>query len=507
MAENNKKFTIDEKKSELVYTLEINGKEWEKLYADAKAKEVKNIKIPGFRPGKAPQHEIEKRVNPLSVASEAVDQYWRNNHDRLKEELLKENKRIAFIPKMNLKDLDPKKGATLEITFPLLPDFEKIQIKSPKTKFELIKIEKKDIEDWIAQQLEKNALLLPLKKDEKTKAGDTVTIDYKGFIKDEPFDGGEAQGFDLKLGSHTFIDTFEDQLIGKKIGWKGEVKVTFPKEYAVEKLKGQPATFEVEIKDAKRREKVELTDKNFGTVRLARMSEAKNAAEVKKEVQLLLEIGALDESIENYFNELVEEFDKKNDFIIHKTFVEDDVKKSLSELESNLKQQKIKLHEYLELLGQTKEQLMDLLAKDHSSKVKKQTISTEIVKQVKPEFDKDKFAFRILSLAYNTGLDTKFIEDTFFDEKGETRSGINAMDTLKTFIIIEKVLEKFDKNGFATYLKSKEALSKELDKRVKAYTKKREEELAKVEKEAKEEESKPQPAKKAAAKKSTKNKN
>ncbi|UUD35128.1 trigger factor [Mycoplasmopsis caviae] len=469
MADNNKNVTIDEKKSELTYKLEINGKEWEKLYAETLEKKVKSIKIPGFRPGKAPQHEINKRINPLEIANDAIDAYWTKNYASIKEQLTSQYKRLAFIPQMELKNFDPQKGAELDLIFPLLPDFEKIEIKSPKTKFELLKVTKKDVEDFIKQSLERNALIITLEKNEKTKIGDFVTLNYKGFVNNEPFDGGEAQNFDLKLGSKTFIDTFEEQLVGKKIGWKGEVKVTFPKDYGVDKLSGQPAIFEVEIVDARRKENVELTEKNINSVQLPKMANVKNIDDLKKEVKLTLEISSLDESIEKFFELLIDEFLEKNKFEVHKIFVKDQVKEALSEVESNLKRQKVKFYEYLKLLGKTKEQFIDFLTKDQINKVKHQTISNQIFNSVEATFEKEKFESRILSIAYSMGFEPDIIKNAFFDENGKITKDGDVIKKLETFVVLETILAKYDKEGFAEYSKAKDELTKILDKKIKEY--------------------------------------
>ncbi len=182
------------------------------------------------------------------MASDSINEAYNVFADEIFEEVKKQHENVLQNAVLLELPVLAEESSVIKIEFPLLPDLSNIKLdESIKTKVSKLKVTEADIDEYLNQLLSKNALVLPLDKKDKTKLGDVVTLKYKGFVNNEPFEGGEADSFDLKLGSKTFIDTFEDQLVGKTVGWKGEVNVTFPENYAVPTLKGQPAVFECEI--------------------------------------------------------------------------------------------------------------------------------------------------------------------------------------------------------------------------------------------------------------------
>jgi len=224
---------------------------------DAKLKEVgKKVKLDGFRPGKIPSSVLKKNYGQRvlgEVLQNVVD-------ESSKEALVKEKVRPALPPKIEIIEFEEGSDLKFKIEVEVLPelpkiDFKKITIEKPK-----VEVGKKDIEEAInriAEQVKDFE-----KVDRKSKDGDAVLIDFKGFVDDEAFEGGEAQGHRLVLGSNSFIPGFEEQLIGTKAGDDKKVKVAFPKEYHAPHLAGKDSVFEVTVHEVLEAKSAKI-DKKF----------------------------------------------------------------------------------------------------------------------------------------------------------------------------------------------------------------------------------------------------
>jgi len=222
---------------------------------DELLKLVSRVTMPGFRPGKVPVSTVEKK-HGASVRQDVLAH--ETNH--ITQRIIKENKlNIATDPK--IEDLKNETGKDVEFTLKFerlpkidIPDFKKISIDKP-----VLKVAEKDIDEKIEKLAEFSK---DYSKESKSKAakGDQVTIDAVGYVDDVAFEGGKLTGHKLVLGSKSFIDTFEDQLVGTKKDEEVTVNVTFPENYHAADLAGKPAKFEVKILAVHKPEEVEIND-------------------------------------------------------------------------------------------------------------------------------------------------------------------------------------------------------------------------------------------------------
>ncbi|MEA4115298.1 trigger factor [Mycoplasma sp. 744] len=446
-----KNITVNLKNAEITRKIQLEGEIWTSLVENTKKEMASKIKINGYRPGKAPKHIIDKHINLFEVYKKTLDKYILKNHQSLFEEVKKENDRAVNVPSINIVKLTEME-AELDLVYPLDADLNSIVLDDLKSKYSEEKLTSKEIDKYIQEKLNANSLLVPLKEKEKTQIGDTVVINYKGFVNDEAFDGGEAENYQLKLGTKTFIDTFEEQLTNKLVGWKGEVKVTFPNEYPVSKLAGQLATFEVEIKEAKRPEAINLTDENINLLNLG--ERVKNISDAKKVLNAYLTkqnlLLSLDKFIDNIFEELI----NKNDLAIHKNVVNFEVNQRKNEIKQLLKQQNVKFNEYLELLGQTEEQLEELLAKEEIVKIKRSLIISHVVKLVKDNvvINEEDFDNLIKYHSLASGLTLDSVK-SFIDENAQNKDRLKLQ--IEDIKVKELILAKFDNQGFEIFSKAK----------------------------------------------------
>ncbi len=237
--------------------------------AQTKKNLAKNIQIQGFRKGHVPQVEIDKRISPMDVAMRTLEKQQNQMvREILESKEFKDSDCIDSVNKMEVVKLDPV--PVIKVSFELVPkvtDFtldDVYNIVLPP--FKAPEVSDAMVKQQIKMMIKPDAMV-SVKKDGVVAKGNIAVIDFKGFIDGKAFKGGEGKNFELEIGSKSFIDNFEDQLIGCKKGDKKDVNVTFPKDYGMKDYAGKPAKFEVEVKDVKEIEYPEINKdycKKFG---------------------------------------------------------------------------------------------------------------------------------------------------------------------------------------------------------------------------------------------------
>ncbi|WP_027120745.1 trigger factor [Mycoplasmopsis lipofaciens] len=488
---SNKNIKIDEIKNEISYYVEITGTEWENLIKKEKEEQIKNLKIDGFRKGKVPANLVNKYIKDEQILHRAYVKYYENNVEKIFLELRKENDRtIALDPSIKMEAISNSE-LKFTIIFPLDVNEQNIKLDKSKAKLKLEKVSDKEVEQSLIDQLEKVALLMPLSKKDKTQIGDTITLNYKGFVKNEAFEGGEAENYELKLGSKTFIEGFEEQLLDKQIGYKGEIKVTFPKKYPVKNLAGNEAEFKVEILDAKRPENTKLSEDSIKSIKT--YGNASTLAEAKTNQKIFLELSKLNLSLSKFISELIQDIKTNSKLIISEKIVNFYASKKKEELEKQLKTQKIHLDEYIKILGRSAEEFNQMIKDEEKENLLSSYIGSALSKSVQADDIKilEEDINNILYLqSFTTGMPIDLIK-TFINNDNIKKQ---IEDQIKANKLDEKILSKYDSKGFEEYKKTFENVLNLIKKIVDDNTKK--EEASKEEKKTS--------SKKATAKKETK---
>ncbi|MDR3290197.1 MAG: trigger factor [Rickettsiales bacterium] len=260
------------------FKIVVENKDFIVEYNKEIAKLQTKVKVDGFRKGKVPLDVIKKKYS-ANILAETCEKII---NEEIKK-LIDDNKfKLASRAKIDIKDYAEDQDLEFEATLELLPDIPEIKYNKIKIKKQNIKVEKKDIE-------EEKKHILRNKADwevvtEVAKNGDKVKLDFLGKIDDVEFEGGKAEGYELILGSNSFIDTFEKQLEGKKSGDKVEVKVKFPENYGKKELANKPAVFECKIHEVSRPQFPDLTKEflktNFNLESIEKLEE-----EIEKELK------------------------------------------------------------------------------------------------------------------------------------------------------------------------------------------------------------------------------
>lgn len=371
---------IDKKTAELKITVPISADVWKKEQKLAFDKLAKKVKVPGFRPGKAPEKELRKRVALTNIWEEAIGKLLNVAIiDAAKE--IKESDIVLHRPTYVI---DKVTEEELEITY-IYPVFPELKIKNYKNlKVQFKEATKKDIETDVEQQIDKmllrGSLLLPKEgENAKVEKGDTITFDFKGFIKDKAFDGGEAEGYELLIGSNTFIPGFEDQLIGKSLGWKGNINVKFPANYYKEDFQNQDARFEIKISEIKYNDKPKLDEQFIKSLNIPNVT---NKEELNKYLFSLSEKELAEKARINFMDELLIKVIDENEIPVPRVIALEEMNNLLKKFRENLKQQDISEKEYYEVTGYNEQKVKDELLTEATKTVKKSLLETFFIKDL-----------------------------------------------------------------------------------------------------------------------------
>ena len=229
---------ISREKNDVKFTMEFTAEEFDQAQVKVYQAQKGKIEIPGFRKGKAPRSIIEKHFGEGIFFEDAIDELLRGNYEAAVKEL---DLDLIDSPRAEFSELKKGEGFTVTITVAVAPV---VEVKNYKG-IEIEKIENEvkdeDVENNLKQQQERNARIVSVER--AAQEGDTLVLDYAGFVGEEQFEGGTALEQELTLGSQMFIPGFEEQLVGVAAGEDKDVVVTFPEEYHAPELAGKEAVF------------------------------------------------------------------------------------------------------------------------------------------------------------------------------------------------------------------------------------------------------------------------
>lgn len=360
-------YTYEVKNKQGVLKVKVSADEFEKAVQDAYEKNKGKFKVQGFRPGKAPRKVIEQTYGDSIFFDDAFEDVVSKEYSKFLEENLQV--RPAGYPNVEANSFTLDKGIEATLTFDLIPEVELGSLSGLKAKLVEPKVDAKQIDNAIEGLRNSHARFV--EADKVAENGDFATIDFSGSVDGVKFDGGTASDYRLELGSHTFIEGFEEQVVGMKVGEKKDVKVTFPKNYHAENLKGKPAVFEVVLKKVEKKELPEVNDKFISNV-----TEFETLEEYKKDLTAKLQEEGKKKAQLDYEAALLEEVAERSKVEIPESMVEQEVHEMIHEFEHRLAHQGMKLDDYLEYLGTT----LDAFKKEREEDAKK-NIKTRLVLQ------------------------------------------------------------------------------------------------------------------------------
>ncbi|OOM75536.1 trigger factor [Clostridium puniceum] len=369
--------------------IRVEAEKFDAALTKAYNKNKSRYNIPGFRKGKVPMAMVKKFYGVEAFYDDAVNFAIDESYPTA---LSQENIRPVDYPQIDIVELGEGKELVYTATVTTYPEIELGEYKGLDIKKPVYEVEDSEIEKQIAEMQEKNARI-EVKKEGTVENGDIAVIDFKGYIDGTPFEGGEGNDYSLEIGSGTFIDNFEDQLIGLAVGDKKEVNVSFPEAYGKDELNGKPAMFEVEIKSIKVKELPELDDEFAKDV-----AAVDSFAELKENLKNTL-VKNNDEKAEREFEEaVITAIIESSKMDIPEVMVSKEIDAMMQDLEGRLKYQGLSLEQYMEFTGNTTEKMREFMKENAERKVKADLILEAISKAEEIKATEEQLNARALEL-------------------------------------------------------------------------------------------------------------
>ncbi len=371
---------LDDKRIEV--KLNVSKEEWDSALEHAYESNKGKYSVQGFRKGHTPRKVIEKTYGDTVFYDDAIDDcFYRYYFEMLSKE--KDIKPVSA-PEVNISKID-ENGLELILRITQEPEVALGDYKGIAIEKKEIKVSASEVNHELEHMKESRAKFVSV--DREIRNGDTATIDFIGSIDGKKFDGGSAEDFDLEIGSKSFIDNFEDQLVGLKKGDKKDVKVTFPENYHVDDLKGKPAVFAVEVKDVKEKQYPEIDDKFADEV-----SEFSTLKELKEDIKKKLVERKTREEQNEAESKLIDKICENAKVEIPQVMVDNQVEDFIKDFERRLSYQGLNLDGYLKYTGTTLEDLRKSRVEDAKKTVKTRLVLTAIMEKEKIDVTEQEIA-------------------------------------------------------------------------------------------------------------------
>lgn len=382
------------------FTIEFTAEEFEAARVKAYQENKNQFTIDGFRKGKAPRSIIEKRYGDV-FAEDAINDMLADGYPNALDELDIE---VIDQPRMEFGKIEKDAPFTVTVTVAVYPEVEVKDYKGIELEKVDAEVTDEDVNTEIENLRKRNARMVTV--DREVKDGDHIILDYKGFVGDEQFEGGTAEGYPLVIGSGSFIPGFEDQLIGAKKDEEVEVKVTFPEEYHAEELAGKEAVFKCVVHEVKEEELPELDDEFAKDV-----SEYDTLEELKKETKEDLTKRKSAWAENQMKDKAVEIVCENNDIEIPAVMIDDEISHMIRELDMQLSQQGLSFQQYLQFLGKDMMAFREEVKDDAERRVKmrmviRAIVDAEAIVATEEEIEKE---LELLGIQY--GLETDKVKE------------------------------------------------------------------------------------------------
>ncbi|WP_294401444.1 trigger factor [uncultured Clostridium sp.] len=369
--------------------IRVEADKFDAAITKAYNKNKSRYNIPGFRKGKVPMNMVKKFYGVEVFYDDAVNFAIDASYG---EALNEENIRPVDYPQIDIVEIGEGKDLVYTATVTVYPEVELGEYKGLDIKKPSYEVDEAEVEKQIKDMQEKNARM-EVKTEGTVEKGDIAVIDFKGYIDGTAFEGGEGHDYPLEIGSGTFIDNFEDQLVGLAVGDKKDVEVTFPESYGKEELNGKPAKFEVEVKEIKVKELPELDDEFAKEV-----AAVDSFAELKENLKKTLEKNN-DEKAEREFEEAVITAVIENTKMdVPEVMVNKEIDAMMKDLEGRLKYQGLSLDQYMQFTGNTTEKMRDFMKENAERKVKADLVLEAVAKAEDIKATDDEINARALEL-------------------------------------------------------------------------------------------------------------
>ncbi|MCI2852937.1 trigger factor [Staphylococcus hominis] len=391
-------------------------------------KVVKQINVPGFRKGKVPRPIFEQRFGVEALYQDAVDILLPEAYG----EAIEETKiNPVAQPEINVTQIEKGKDFEFEATVTVEPEVKLGDYKGLEIEKQDSELTDKDLQDAIDHSLGHLADMV-VKEDGAVEEGDTVNIDFDGYVDGEQFEGGQADGYDLEIGSGSFIPGFEDQLVGVKTGEEKDVVVTFPEEYHAEELAGKEATFKTKVNEIKYKEVPELTDEIANELD----SDANSVDEYKENLRKRLSEEKTQDAENVEKEEAINKATENTTIDIPQAMIDTELDRMVQEFGQRIQQQGLDLQTYFQISGQDESQLREQMKDDAEQRVKTNLTLSAIADEENIEVTDEDIDKELEKMSSQFNISVEDIKQTL----GNT-------DIIKNDVRIQKVIDLLRDNA------------------------------------------------------------
>ena len=413
-------------------TIEVEASKFDAAMKKAYNKKKGSFNLPGFRKGKAPRAMIEKMYGKGIFYEDAANSIIPDAYaDAAKESELE----IVAQPEIDVTQIESGKPFIFTATVALKPEVTLGEYKGIEVEKKEVEVTDEEVEAEINKVRESNARMLDI-DDRATQDGDTVLIDFDGYVDGKQFEGGKADDYSLVLGSHSFIDNFEEQLVGKNIGDDVEVNVTFPENYQAEELQGKPAVFKVKIKEIKVKELPELDDdfaqdvSNFDTIAEYKEDLKKKLTENKEEaLKREREEAVIGKIIENAQMDIPEQM------------VDAQTRQMTQEFAQRLSSQGLSIDQYMQFTGLTPQKMIEELKPQALKRIQSRLVLEAVVAAENIETTEEELDKEIENMASMYQMEVDKLKEVIGEEE-KKQIGLDLAVQKAVEIVTEAAVEK-----------------------------------------------------------------
>lgn len=421
-------------------TIEVEAAEFDAAVKRAYNKKKSSFNLPGFRKGKVPMNVIEKTYGAGVFYEDAANDIMPKAYaDALDEAGID----VVSRPEIDVTKIGKGESFIFTATVATKPEVTLGQYKGLEVQKESVEVTDEEVEAELKKAQEQNAREITV-EDRPVKEGDVITLDYAGTIDGVPFDGGTASSQKLEIGSHSFIDTFEDQLVGLSIGDEKDVEVTFPEEYHAPELAGKPATFHVKVLGITEKQLPEIDD-DFAQD----TTEFDSLAEYKDDVRAKLEKEKEERAKSEMENVLVEKAVEGATMDIPDAMIDSQVEQMMDEFKQRVTYQGISFEQYLQFTGQNPEAFQESMRPEAVKRIQSSLVLEAIVAAESIEATDEDLNKEMEKMASMYQMDVEQIASFIQEEQKENMKKDIAIQKAVEFLAAEaKVTEASDELDF-----------------------------------------------------------
>ena len=386
-------------------------------------KQKGKISVPGFRKGKVPQAYLEKMYGPEMFYEDAANTCMESSYPGALDECGLD---VVSRPQIDVTQMEKGKDFIYTATVAVKPEVTLGQYKGVEVDKVEVEVTDEDVQAELLNVQKQNSRTIPV-EDRAAKMDDEVTIDFEGFVDGEAFEGGKGENYQLTLGSHSFIDTFEDQIVGKNIGEEFDVNVTFPEDYQAEDLAGKPAVFKCKLNGIKETELPELDDEFASEV-----SEFDTMDEYKADLKATLQVKKEKAAKNTKEGLVIDQIIENSTMEIPNPMLETTKEQMLNEFSQQLSYQGLSVDQYFQFTGMTKEKFLETSTPEAERRIKSRLVLEAIAKAEDIQVSEDELNDELKKMADMYQMDLEQLTGLVGDSE---------KDAIKQDIAVQKAVD------------------------------------------------------------------